>query len=158
VCNSRPLVTSQMRTTLSRNCVPSDDRATSPTEPYVRNTNAYYLDRLQDESTEIPFGNLRRYRVSIHPQHRQGFYNQLLKVDVRTGGTQTWFEENCYPGEPVFVGARVVQFSLAPATKRRLKALRVFRDIWACLFVKVSAGKGYRLPVAEVNEDVEQSS
>jgi carotenoid cleavage dioxygenase-like enzyme len=44
------------------------------------------------------------YAVSIHPQQRQGFYNQLLKVDVETGATQTWYQPGCYPGEPIFVG------------------------------------------------------
>lgn len=105
---------------------------------------AYYLNRLKDANLEVPFGNLRRYRlplqgkevtyevisdecmelpnfdyrrfnmkdgygyvyaVSIDKQHRQGFYNQLLKVDVETGQTWTWSEEDCYPGEPIFVGA-----------------------------------------------------
>lgn len=104
---------------------------------------AYYLNRLKDPGLEMPFGNLRRYRlplkagrasyevisdqcmelpnfdyrrynmrdgyryvyaVSIHPQQRQGFYNQLLKVDVETGATQTWYQPGCYPGEPIFVG------------------------------------------------------
>ncbi len=102
----------------------------------------YYLHRLEEESLELPFGNLRRYRlpltgravtyetisdvcmelpqfdytrlnmqagyryvysVSLHPQHRQGFYNQLVKVNVHTGAVRAWFEPNCYPGEPIFV-------------------------------------------------------
>lgn len=104
----------------------------------------YYLNRLQDPSLELPFGNLRRYRVplkgnrvsyevisdacmelprfdydrynmdstyryvyasSVNPAHRQGFYNQIVKVDIQTGNAKTWYAENCYPGEPVFVGA-----------------------------------------------------
>jgi beta,beta-carotene 9',10'-dioxygenase len=116
--------------------------------------SAFYLKRLEDAAAEIPFGNLRRYRLplksagtakrarrrehvsyetiseaclelprfdyarynmrsdyryvyasSIHPQNRQGFYNQIAKVDIGTRTTQTWFEDGCYPGEPVFVGA-----------------------------------------------------
>lgn len=104
---------------------------------------AYYLNRLKDPTLEVPFGNLRRYRlplkagrasyevisdqclelpnfdyrrynmqdgyryvyaVSIDPQQRQGFYNQLLKVDVETGATLAWRQPGCYPGEPIFVG------------------------------------------------------
>ena len=105
--------------------------------------DAFYLARLEDERSELPFGNLRRYRlpvnsrrratyetvsevcmelphfdyarfnmqpahryvyaVSINPQQRQGFYNQLVKVNVKTGRSQAWFEEGCYPGEPIFV-------------------------------------------------------
>lgn len=45
------------------------------------------------------------YAVGLNPQQRQGFYNQLVKVDAQTGATQSWFEPDCYPGEPVFVGA-----------------------------------------------------
>jgi carotenoid cleavage dioxygenase-like enzyme len=103
----------------------------------------YYLNRLKDENLEVPFGNLRRYRlplkgkratyevvsdecmemphfdyrrfnmqdgygyvyaIGIDKQRRKGFYNQLLKVDVETGKTQTWSEPDTYPGEPIFVG------------------------------------------------------
>jgi beta,beta-carotene 9',10'-dioxygenase len=106
--------------------------------------NAFYLNRLKDQTSELPFGNLRRYRIplkgttatyetisdvcmelprfdydhynmrgdyryvyasSVNPQQRQGFYNQIVKVDIETGQSQTWFEENRYPGEPVFVPA-----------------------------------------------------
>ena len=103
----------------------------------------YYLNRLADTNTELPFGQFRRYRlnlnekrvnyeimsdsciellrfdyerynmkedyryayaVSINPHQRQGFYNQLVKVDIKTGKDKTWYTPGCYPGEPVFVG------------------------------------------------------
>ncbi len=104
----------------------------------------YYLNRLRDESNELPAGTLRRYRIplqraggrisaetlsdacmelprfdteryardgaysfvyacGIDAAHRRGFYNQLVKVDTRSGLAQTWREPGCYPGEPVFV-------------------------------------------------------
>ena len=105
--------------------------------------NAFYLDRMRDENSEIPFGDLRRYKinlktkrisheilfdeclelsnfdyqrfnmkanyqfvygVSINKNKRQGFYNQLVKFDLKNGKTKTWFEEGSYPGEPIFVG------------------------------------------------------
>jgi beta,beta-carotene 9',10'-dioxygenase len=28
-----------------------------------------------------------------------------VKVDVQTGETNSWFENDCYPGEPVFVAS-----------------------------------------------------
>jgi beta,beta-carotene 9',10'-dioxygenase len=112
---------------------------------------SYYLDRLKEPGAELPFGNLRRYRlplkrasaargkavtvahelispecmelasfdgprfnmrpdyryvysISINPGQRSGFYNQLLKVDVQTGQSRTWFQPGCYPGEPIFAG------------------------------------------------------
>lgn len=105
--------------------------------------NAFYLDRMKDQNSEIPFGDVRRYRidlkikkisheilsdeclelsnfdyqrynmeenyqfvygVSLNKNHRNGFYNQLVKFDLRSGKTKTWFEEHSYPGEPIFVG------------------------------------------------------
>ncbi|KAA3659042.1 MAG: beta-carotene 15,15'-monooxygenase [Chloroflexi bacterium] len=45
------------------------------------------------------------YACSINRQQRQGFYNQLIKINVKTGVTKTWYEADTYPGEPIFVGA-----------------------------------------------------
>ena len=53
------------------------------------------------------------YGVGYHEQHTDSlnrlysddWYDQLVKVDVRTGTARTWFEDGCYPGEPVFVAA-----------------------------------------------------
>ncbi len=44
------------------------------------------------------------YGCGIHPEHRAGFYNQIVKVRIPNGNLQTWHEAGCYPGEPVFVG------------------------------------------------------
>jgi beta,beta-carotene 9',10'-dioxygenase len=107
---------------------------------------AFYLDRLQDEKSKLPFGRLRRYRLplgsnvgseatyeivseacmelanfdyprfnmdgsyryiyatSINPAHPQGFYNQVVKVDIQTRTEIIWYSPGCYPGEPLFVG------------------------------------------------------
>lgn len=45
------------------------------------------------------------YAISLSEQRRRGFYNQLLKVDIRTRQTRVWNEPDCYPGEPIFVPA-----------------------------------------------------
>ena len=45
------------------------------------------------------------YAASINPQQRQGFYNQIVKVDIHSGNDLNWYEADCYPGEPVFVAA-----------------------------------------------------
>lgn len=112
--------------------------------PDAEVVDAFYLHRLEEPQSEIPFGNLRRYRVpldgkkvvyetisdacielprfdyerynmdasyryvygsGIHPEHRQGFYNQITKIDIATGESSAWYQPGCYPGEPVFVGA-----------------------------------------------------
>jgi carotenoid cleavage dioxygenase-like enzyme len=69
---------------------------------------------ISDQCLELPNFDTRRYNmqdgyryvygVSIDPQQRQGFYNQLLKVDVETGAALTWRQPGCYPGEPIFAG------------------------------------------------------
>jgi len=43
------------------------------------------------------------YAVGINPEKRKGFYNQIVKVDINTRKDLAWFEDDCYPGEPVFV-------------------------------------------------------
>jgi len=44
------------------------------------------------------------YAVSVNKENNLGFYNQILKVDIKQRKDQFWFETGCYPGEPVFVG------------------------------------------------------
>jgi carotenoid cleavage dioxygenase-like enzyme len=34
-----------------------------------------------------------------------GFLDCIVKIDVATGASQTWWQEHCFPGEPVFVPA-----------------------------------------------------
>jgi carotenoid cleavage dioxygenase-like enzyme len=45
------------------------------------------------------------YGVSTRADCPGGFYNQLVKVEVRARTTKVWREEDCYVGEPVFVAA-----------------------------------------------------
>jgi carotenoid cleavage dioxygenase-like enzyme len=45
------------------------------------------------------------YAVGVNPAQPNGFYNQLVKVDIETGQNQAWHQDGCYPGEPIFVGA-----------------------------------------------------
>jgi len=105
--------------------------------------DSFYLDKLVSPQTEIPFGNLRRYRVnrkakfvsyetisdecielpvfdnaryntsgeyrfiyavSINKKQRNGFYNQLVKVDIQGKADAIWYQPGCFPGEPIFVG------------------------------------------------------
>ncbi len=45
------------------------------------------------------------YACGIQSPAADGFYNQLVKLDVRRGTAAYWREEGCYPGEPVFTAA-----------------------------------------------------
>ncbi len=72
-------------------------------------------ETISNECMELPRFNYERYNMnpdyryvyaaSINRQRRQGFYNQIVKVDIASRQAKTWYAENCYPGEPVFVGA-----------------------------------------------------
>ncbi|ONI84741.1 beta-carotene 15,15'-monooxygenase [Saccharothrix sp. ALI-22-I] len=70
--------------------------------------------RLAEDALELPrisYGshNGRDYRyaygVGAFGNGRNDFFNQLVKVDVRSGRTSRWHEPGRYPGEPVFVAA-----------------------------------------------------
>jgi Retinal pigment epithelial membrane protein len=74
-------------------------------------TTARY-ERLSEESIEQPRINYEQnngheyrfaYGVSQQKAHPDDFLNQLVKVDVIQHSARTWFEEDSYPGEPVFV-------------------------------------------------------
>lgn len=104
---------------------------------------AWYLDKMQEGKTKLPFGRLRRYRLplkgkrvtsellsdecaelarfdterfamdgayryvyasSINRANHEGFYNQIVKIDLHRRAAATWYQSGCYPGEPVFVG------------------------------------------------------
>ena len=71
-------------------------------------------ETLSDACMELPRFDYQRYNMretyrfvyasSLRPEHPTGFYNQLVKADIQTGQSWTWFSPDCYPGEPVFVG------------------------------------------------------
>lgn len=67
--------------------------------------------RLSEQTLDLPrinYGrhNGRKYRyVYGAGQHGDDFLDQIVKLDVDTGATITWYEPGCYPGEPVFVAA-----------------------------------------------------
>jgi len=71
-------------------------------------------ERIATEPIELPRVNYKRtnakdyryvYGVSNRPDRPGDFFNQLAKVDVRDRSAKIWRDENCYVGEPVFVGA-----------------------------------------------------
>lgn len=43
------------------------------------------------------------YGCGIAPERRHEFYNQLVKIDVRSGRHTVWHQPGCFPGEAVFV-------------------------------------------------------
>jgi beta,beta-carotene 9',10'-dioxygenase len=69
---------------------------------------------LTTESIELPrinyrLSNARDYRYAYgtgnRPDRPADFPDQLVKVDVHERSAKVWWQENCYPGEPVFVPA-----------------------------------------------------
>jgi beta,beta-carotene 9',10'-dioxygenase len=69
---------------------------------------------LADIPLELPRIDYRRsngrpYRYVYGSSKREmqgaGFLDQIAKIDVESGGTAIWYEDRCYPGEPVFVAS-----------------------------------------------------
>jgi beta,beta-carotene 9',10'-dioxygenase len=63
---------------------------------------------LTDGSLEFPridYGkrNTRDYAYAYFAGADSGWFDRLVKVDVRDGSRSEWRAEGCYPGEPVFV-------------------------------------------------------
>jgi carotenoid cleavage dioxygenase-like enzyme len=69
-------------------------------------------ERLSDTAIELPSLDYARMNTSHEHRHvygvglrgERGFYDQLVKVDLRSGASTTWWAPGCYPGEGVFVG------------------------------------------------------
>jgi carotenoid cleavage dioxygenase-like enzyme len=49
------------------------------------------------------------YAISRRQDRPYDFFNQLIKIDILRQTTKIWFEENCYPSEPVFVATPKAQ-------------------------------------------------
>jgi len=75
---------------------------------------------LSDTGMELPSFDYARYNTrgdyryvygaGLRPERPDGFYNQIAKVDLQFRRTTAWYEEDCYPGEAIFVanpGGRV---------------------------------------------------
>ena len=67
---------------------------------------------LSSESIELPSIHYQQYNgqnyryaygVSTNLLHPENMDNQLIKMDTHTGNSKIWSQEDCYPGEPVFV-------------------------------------------------------
>ncbi len=69
-------------------------------------------ERLSETSLELPrfnYGRLAgrayRYVYGAGNQVAGNFIDNLVKVDLERGAALSWYEDGCYPGEPVFVAA-----------------------------------------------------
>jgi carotenoid cleavage dioxygenase-like enzyme len=67
-----------------------------------------------DDAFELPGINYRHkntklyqfaYGLGVHKTDPSDFVNQLVKLNVESGEVDLWYEDGCYPGEPVFVPA-----------------------------------------------------
>jgi carotenoid cleavage dioxygenase-like enzyme len=68
--------------------------------------------RINDTMIELPridydlvAGRRYRYVWGTGRRTTDGFLDSIVKIDVDTGQSQTWWQEHCFPGEPVFVPA-----------------------------------------------------
>ncbi len=68
---------------------------------------------LSDEGVELPrfdYDSLNMdgeyryvYSIGVNRAKENSFYDQIVKSDLKTGNSLVWQEENCFPGEPVFL-------------------------------------------------------
>lgn len=58
--------------------------------------------RINDRHNTLPYRFT--YGIAYHDGDSDWF-DEIVKVDVDTGGTRTWREPGCYPSEPIFVPA-----------------------------------------------------
>mgnify|MGYP006277862605 CR=1 FL=1 len=80
----------------------------------LKKENAVSEELLSDEWIELPRfdsdtlnmdGSYRYvYATGINKEAPLSFYNQIVKLDIGKRQAKSWFQEGCYPGEPVFVG------------------------------------------------------
>jgi hypothetical protein len=54
-------------------------------------------------TTPIPRMSWSRRAAGGRKDRPEGFYSQILRFDLRGNQVRRWFEDGCYPGEPVFV-------------------------------------------------------
>ncbi len=75
------------------------------------NSNEVRQETVSEEYLEMPTihyraHNARKYRyvygIGSYKDWHDDFENQLIKIDVTTGNHLIWYEEDCYPWEPVF--------------------------------------------------------
>jgi carotenoid cleavage dioxygenase-like enzyme len=75
--------------------------------------NSISYEVLGDELIELTRFNYDRYSmdgdyryvygVGVNKENPQSFFNQLVKMDLKSNQTETWYKKGCYPGEPIFV-------------------------------------------------------
>ena len=78
----------------------------------LRGSGKVAATHLNDTMIELPridydlvAGRPYRYVWGAGRRTMGGFLDCIVKIDVETGTEQTWWEEHCFPGEPVFVPA-----------------------------------------------------
>lgn len=88
--------------TLSRYRLPLQGPTTGSVsiEPEALSDAMLELPRTHDARVEArPY----RYVYGIGARDPRAFADQLIKIDVESGESQTWWADGAYPGEPVFV-------------------------------------------------------
>jgi beta,beta-carotene 9',10'-dioxygenase len=86
---------------LTRYVVPLEDPGKVSATP-INNKTMIELPRID---YDLVAGRRYRYVWGAGRRTKGDFLDQIVKIDVESGEAQTWWQEHCYPGEPVFVPA-----------------------------------------------------
>lgn len=74
--------------------------------------NIIQIEKKKSASLEMPTIHYESYNgkkysfaygMSKYPNHKEDFINCLVKIDMVKDSSIYWFEEGCYPQEPMFV-------------------------------------------------------
>lgn len=68
----------------------------------ARDYRAWQWLHQSSDSSHVMTDKLVGY-LFLFVQEGDGFWSEIVKMDVATGSTQVWREEGTYPGEPIFV-------------------------------------------------------
>ncbi|MFM7216690.1 MAG: carotenoid oxygenase family protein [Bacteroidota bacterium] len=69
----------------------------------VRSSACIELPRIDYDRYNMSSDYRHVYGVSIHPDHRKGFYNAIVKINPEKGTSDYWYEAGTHPGEPFFM-------------------------------------------------------
>ncbi|MEY4595571.1 MAG: hypothetical protein RIQ47_1981 [Bacteroidota bacterium] len=69
----------------------------------MRSSACIELPRIDYERYNTESNYRHVYGVSLHPDHRKGFYNSIVRINPETGENLYWYEHGCHPGEPYFI-------------------------------------------------------
>jgi beta,beta-carotene 9',10'-dioxygenase len=95
---------------IKKNGVQPEDMAKLTRITIKGDSKIAHVETLSEASIDLPTINFEKsckeyqyvYGLGYKPQQKKDIYNQLVKIDTKTGSSLTWYAEGKYPSEPLF--------------------------------------------------------